>query len=250
MIPYGRSLYRVLVIVEANLLAESEDNIRSSIRTALEGFYNDLSEVRDPIESVIYYKVHSCNSAIARAWVILISEYYREDYDGQYNVERTNFPTEEICSNESLLNSYINERINPSDPKSPYNVNYNYIFKFFYNLLPLDDSDTPDLEYLNRYSEIQPDKQVVINQNLLQNEVEKLSYWKGTNSDKSSYSYRYPEYLPYPDVNENLSLVDEESSSYYDKPEIDQYSINSEEYEKSHFILSHLFDTIIWVYST
>lgn len=236
MIPYGRSLYRVLIIVEANLLAESEDSIRSSIRTSLEEFYNDLSEVRDPIESIIYYKVHSCNSAISRAWVILISEYYREDG----TVERTNFPTEEICSNTDLLNSYI-------DPNSGY---YNYIFQFFYNLLPLDDSNTPDLDYLNRYSDIQPDKQSVIRQNLLVANVERLSHYKGNiENSRSSYLYRYPDRLPYPEVNENLSIVTEESISYYDKPEIDQFSINSEEYEKTHFILPHLFDTIIWVYS-
>lgn len=255
MIPYGRSLYRVLVIVEANLLAESEDNIRSSIRSTLEGFYNDLSEVRIPIESVIYHKVHSCNSAIARAWVILISEYYREDYGEELNVERTNFPTEEICSDETLLNSYIQEKMDPADQFSPVNPKYNYIFQFFYNLLPLDESNTPNLDYLNRYSDIQPDKQSVISQNLLTPSIENLAYYKGNRFDKdpdhkSSYTYTYPRRLPYPEVNEHLDLVSEDSVDYYDKPEIDRLPINSAEYEKTHFILPHLFDTIIWVYST
>lgn len=246
MIPYGKKLYRILVIVEANLLAESEDGIRSSIKTTLEDFYNDLSEVRIPIESVIYHKIHSCNSAIARAWVILIDEEYRYKIDDT-EYERVNFPTEEICVDTDLLNSYIEEELPDHSP----NPHYNWIFKYFYDLLPYNELEEKDLSYLDRYSDIPPKKESVIQNNILTQGIESLAHFKGDiNDPKSSYTYKYPNRLPYSNVTEHLELVSEDDDYFYDKPEIDQIPLNDPKYEETHFVLPHLFDTIIWVYST
>lgn len=233
MIPYGRMLYRVFVIVEANLLAESEDNIRSSIKTSLDNFYNDISEVRNPIESIIYHKIHSSNSAISRAWVILISEYYTDTDSLVY----TNFPTADILADQAQLDYYLEN---------------NNIFKFFYDLLPYreDDPTVKDTDYLDRYSDLQLNKQLVVESNILTSDIEQLSHFKGDiNNIRSSYEYRYPNQLPYSNVSEDLSIVAEDSESYYDKPEIDQMSVNDPEYNNTHFVLPHLYDTIIWVYS-
>lgn len=245
MIPYGRKLYRAFIIVEANLLSESEESIRSSIRTSLESFYNDISEVRDPIESVIYYKVHSCNSAIARAWVILIEEGYSENGE-----DRSNFPTETIITDSDLLHSYIDEY----NPDSSKNEKYNYIFKFFYDLLPNDPLDpaSKDLSFIDRYSDIPLKKDAVINRNILTTAINRLYSFKGeVPLEKPSYFYQYPKTLPYTDVNENLSIVNENDPEfYYDKEDIDTMSVNDPSYNKTHFVLPSLFDTIIWVYST
>lgn len=232
MIPYGRKLYRLFVIVEANLLAESEEDIRSAITSSLVGFYNDITEVRDPIESVIYHRIHSCNSFISRAWVILISEYYEEEGNTY-----TNFPTEEIVTDPDQLSYYLST---------------NKIFKYFYDLLPsLSDSDEKDLSYLDRYSELKPNKDSVIYRNLLVDAVDSLSHFKGDRDDpRPSYEYKYPTTLPYSNVTEQLELVSKDSPFYYDKPEIDTQSVNDPEYSKTHFILPSLLDTVIWVYST
>ena len=232
MIPYGRKLYRLFVIVEANLLAESEEDIRSAITSSLVGFYNDITEVRDPIESVIYHRIHSCNSSISRAWVILISEYYEEEGNTY-----TNFPTEEIVTDPDQLSYYLST---------------NKIFKYFYDLLPsLSDSDEKDLSYLDRYSELKPNKDSVIYRNLLVDAVDSLSHFKGDRDDpRPSYEYKYPTTLPYSNVTEQLELVSKVSPFYYDKPEIDTQSVNDPEYSKTHFILPSLLDTVIWVYST
>ena len=238
MIPYGKKLYRVLVIVEADLMGESEDNIRASILSSLENFYNDITEVRDPIESVIYHKIHSSNSAIARAWVVLISE-----FDDAF-IE--NFPTEDFVTN-------------PDSAEREAALEGNGILRFFYNLLPdnedYDPSDPSSIQkttdFIDRYSELQPKKDAVISQNLLTASIESLSHYHGNlESSKSSYEYKYPDSLPYSNVNEDLSLVDENSASYYDSPDIDTMSVEDDEYAKTHFILPSLFDTIIWVYST
>lgn len=241
MIPYGKKLYRVLIIVEADLMGESEDNIRSSILSSLDSFYNDITEVRDPIESVIYHKIHSSNSAIARAWVILISE-----YDDDFN---ENFPTEDFVTS-------------PDYEERNRALEENGILRYFYNLLPdSDDYDPSDpssiqktTEFIDRYSELQPKKDSVILQNLLTEDIDKLSLYHGGDdpryTNKSSYEYKYPDSLPYSNVNEDLSLVDENSASYYDSPDIDTMSVEDENYQKTHFILPSLFDVIIWVYST
>ena len=255
MIPYGRKLYRAFIIVEANLLAESEENIRSAIKSSLESFYNDISEVRDPIESVIYYKVHSCNSAIARAWVILIEEGYREKFtrtiDGvDVDVEEdcSNFPTEQIITDSTRLHEYIDEKIGDED-----NPHYNYIFKFFYDLLPNDPEDdtAKDLSYLDRYSELPLKKDTVVFRNVLTDAIDRLYSFKGQKPlIRTSYWYQYPRTLPYSTVNEDLSIVSENSEFYYDSEDIDTMSLNDPDYEKTHFVLPSLFDTIIWVYST
>lgn len=239
MIPYGRKLYRAFVIVEANLMASSEEAIRSSIEAELSGFYNDISEVRNPIESVIYHKIHSCNSSIVRAWVILISENDSYvDFDTGETVHFTNFPDTDICSDPVELQK---------------NLDNNGIFRFFYNLLPDDPSDptAKDLSYLNRYSDLPLSKEEVIKQNLLLSNVSCLSHFMGNPTDpKSSYEYKYPDHLPYPDVNSELYLVDKNSVLYYDRPEIDTQSIDDPEYSTTHFILPSLYDLIIWVYPT
>ena len=234
LVPYGRKLYRVLVLVEANLMQESEDNIKSSINSALEGFYNDISEVRDPIESVIYHKIHSCNSSIQRAWVILISEYYTESND---TTSKTNFPTEDLLA--------------LTDEERATLLADNGILAYFYNLLPDNEQHTgKDETYLDRYSELKPAKETVIAQNILTKDIECLSHFKGDlNNVESSYEYKYPNTLPYSDVNNNLSIIEKGSDSYYDSPDIDSLPVNSPEYEKTHFILPSLFKTIIWVYS-
>ena len=232
MIPYGRKLYRVLVIVEANLMNESEDNIRSSISSALDGFYNDISEVRNPIESVIYHKIHSCNSSIERAWVVLISESYIEN-----GYEFYNFPTIDLLTMSDFDRNVL--------------LDVNGILKYFYNLLPdAQGGSGKDPDYLNRYSELQPAKETVVSQNILTDSIEALSHFRGNlNNPKSSYEYKYPNTLPYSNVNENLDLVAKGSSSYYDSADIDVYPVNSEEYAKTHFVLPSLLSTIIWVYS-
>lgn len=251
MIPYGKKLYRVLIIVEADLMGESEDNIRASIANALDGFYNDITEVRDPIESVIYHKIHECNPAIARAWVILISEYDVEIYNTDViplGETFTNFPTADLVNN-------------PDEEEREQLLNNNAILKYFYNLLPDRDDYDPvnnptntvqkTTEYLDRYSELQPPKERVIYRNLLVQDIEALAHYKGNiNEIIPSYKYEYPETLPYTNVNDDLSIVDESSSAYYDSPSIDTMSVEDPEYEKTHFILPSLFNTIVWVYST
>lgn len=242
MIPYGQMLYRVLVIVEANLMGESEDNIRSSIASALEGFYNDITEVRDPIESVIYHKIHNCNSAIARAWVVLISETYTESDE-----IKNNFPTEDL--------------VNMTDPAARQAIlDENKILTYFYNLLPDRDDYDPhdpsstvqkDASYIDRYSELQPEKDTVVYRNILTSAIESLAHFKGDINDiNPSYKYEYPTTLPYTDVTENLALVAEGSESYYDSPDIDNMSVDDPKYKETHFILPSLFNTIVWVYST
>ena len=123
-----------------------------------------------------------------------------------------------------------------------------------------DDYDPSDpssiqktTEFIDRYSELQPKKDSVISQNLLTASIESLSHYHGDPDEypnKSSYEYKYPDSLPYSNVNEYLSLVDENSASYYDSPDIDTMSVEDENYQKTHFILPSLFDVIIWVYST
>lgn len=239
MIPYGRKLYRAFVIVEVNLMASSEESIKSSIESELSGFYNDISEVRTPIESIIYHKIHSCNESIVRAWVILISEYDSEvDSSTGITTHFTNFPTEDICSDPDALNN---------------NLTNNGIFRFFYNLLPddPDDPSTKDLSYLDRYSDLPLRKEEVIKQNLLLSNISSLAHFKGDATDsKSSYEYKYPDHLPYPDVNSELYLVDKNSDLYYDNPEIDTQSMDNPEYGITHFILPSLYDLIVWVYPT
>lgn len=239
MIPYGKKLYRVFIIVEANLMATSEDNIRSSIANALESFYNDITEVRDPIESVIYHKVHECNSSISRAWVILISEY---DDNGL-----PNFPTEELLEGGSVVMDGVSYDLN-------YFLENNKIFSYFYNRLPDLDNyvGEKDKSYVLRLSECQPEsKTLVIQQNLLIKEISNLAYEHGldSNYNNPSYEYIYPDVLPYSNVNENLNLVDEGNEGFYDSEDIDTMSINDPDYEKTHFVLPSLFNTIIWVYS-
>ena len=67
---------------------------------------------------------------------------------------------------------------------------------------------------------------------------------------RSSYEYKYPDHLPYPDVNSELYLVDNNSDLYYDSPAIDTQSIDDPEYSSTHFILPSLYDLIVWVYPT
>lgn len=237
MIPYGRKLYRAFIIVEANLMASSEESIRSSIQSTLSGFYNDITEVRNPIESVIYHKIHSCDENIVRAWVILISETDTEVKDGLIK-KVINFPTRDICTDAELLKE---------------NLESNNIFSFFYNLLPDDENDpsTKNLDYLDRYSDLPLRKEEVIKQNILLNNITALSHFKGNLEDtKSSYEYKYPDRLPYEDVNSNLGLVDKESELYYDSPDIDTQSVDDPNYSTTHFILPSLYDLIIWVYPT
>ena len=241
MIPYGRKLYRAFIIIEANLMAQSEENIKSSIQSELSNFYNDITEVRDPIESVIYHKIHSCNEAIKRAWVILISEYdVKKDpeWEGDPKEVFTNFPTRDICSDAAKLE---------------HNKEKNYIFNFFYNLLPNDpvEPDKKDLDYIDRYSELSLPKEQVIARNLLLDSISKLAHYCGNDTDpQSSYVYEYPRTLPYNTVNEDLDVVDKSKPAYYDKPEIDTYPVDSEEYNNTHFILPSLYDLIIWIYPT
>lgn len=252
MIPYGRKLYRAFVIVEANLMQESEENIKSAIESSLVGFYNDISEVREPIESVIYYKIHSSNEFIVRAWVILIAESYTEM--GESGIEeRSNFPTDTILNDPDLLHSYID----PLLPDNTPNPHYNGIFKFFYDLLPSDipteENPEPlkDTEYLDRYSDLKLKKESVIYLNALTQSIRNLASFKGEFPMSSpSYYYSYPNTLPYSNVNEDLSILEEGSEFYYDSPDIDTMSTNDPEYPKTHFVLPSLYDTIIWVYST
>ena len=238
MIPYGKKLYRAFIIVEANLMASSEEFIKSSIQTTLSSFYNDVTEVRDPIESVIYHKIHNCSDAIKRAWVILISETdtYVDD-DGKI-IRFNNFPTRDICTDTEALQE---------------NLETNKIFSFFYNLLPDDSSDpsTKNLEYLDRYSDLALRKEEVIKQNVLLTNISALARYRGIGTNqRSSYEYKYPDRLPYEDVNSNLGLVDKESDLYYDNPDIDTQSVDDYEYSTTHFILPSLYDLIIWVYPT
>ena len=239
MIPYGRKLYRAFVIVEANLMASSEESIKSSIQSTLSGFYNDITEVRNPIESVIYHKIHSCDEAIVRAWVILISETDTKiDKVSGDIITFNNFPTRDICTDAELLKE---------------NRESNKIFDFFYTLLPDSEEDpsTKNLDYLDRYSDLSLKKEEVIKQNILLNNISALSHYLGDGTNqRSSYEYKYPDRLPYEDVNSKLGLVDKESELYYDSPEIDTQSVDDSNYSTTHFILPSLYDLIIWVYST
>lgn len=231
MIPYGKKLYRIFVIAEANLMSESEEGIRSTILSSIEEYYNNITEIRNPAESVIYHRVHSSSPSVARAWVILISEYYEEG-----GVQYSNFPTEDILLDSDKLEFSLN----------------NKIFKFFYDLLPEDPSTgEKDLEYLDRYSELSLSRDQVIYRDSLTVLVQDLMYLKGDHSqNRASYEYKYPTTLPYSDVTENLDLVSRESESYYDSPSIDTLSVNDSRYKETHFLVPSLYNTIVWVYST
>ena len=107
------------------------------------------------------------------------------------------------------------------------------------------------MDYLDRYSDLPLRKEEVIKQNILLNNITALSHFKGNLEDtKSSYEYKYPDRLPYEDVNSNLGLVDKESELYYDSPDIDTQSVDDPNYSTTHFILPSLYDLIIWVYPT
>ena len=81
--------------------------------------------------------------------------------------------------------------------------------------------------------------------------IDRLYSFKGQKPlIRTSYWYQYPRTLPYSTVNEDLSIVSENSEFYYDSEDIDTMSLNDPDYEKTHFVLPSLFDTIIWVYST
>jgi hypothetical protein len=109
-----------------------------------------------------------------------------------------------------------------------------------------------DKSYVLLLSECQPEsKTLVIQENLLIKEISNLAYEHGldSNYNNPSYEYIYPDVLPYSNVNENLNLVDEGNEGFYDSEDIDTMSINDPDYEKTHFVLPSLFNTIIWVYS-
>ena len=242
MIPYGKELYRIFVVVEIDPINVSEEDIKDMIITDLSNHYMDITNLELPVESVIYHRIHSLSKNITRAWVTLISEH---DLQGI-----NNFPNDDILNDPDRDTKYLNK---------------NPLLKFFYDLLPnISDDGMKDSSYLSRLSELEIAKTEAISDSGLTETLSSLSkYHYGVStgiteqgyvdypSESKSYTYQYPTSLPYTEDSSILDIKDivvDGSPKYYDKEEIDLYPINDEKYAKTHFIVPSLYDVIVWVY--